>query len=46
MWEINQDPIAIFNKVLAVVALQEYTRTANNTKKEVLIAAYQELKNY
>ena len=40
MWEINQDLIATFNKVLAVIVLQEYVRTAKNTKKEVLIAAY------
>ena len=44
--EINQDPIATFNKVLAAVVLQEYTKAAKNTKKEVLIAAYQELENH
>ena len=32
--------MAIFNKVLAVIVLQEYTRAANNTKKEALVAAY------
>ena len=46
MWEINQDLIATFNKILAVVVLQEYARVANNTKREILIAAYQGLKNY
>ena len=35
-----------FNKVLAVVVLQEYARAAKNTKKEVLVAAYQGLENY
>ena len=38
--------MATFNKVLAVVVLQKYVRAANNTKKEVLIAAYQGLENY
>ena len=32
--------MATFNKVLAVIVLQEYARAANNAKKEVLIAAY------
>ena len=38
--------MAIFNKVLAAVVFQEYVRAANNTKKEVLVAAYQGLENY
>ena len=38
--EIDQDLIAIFNKISAVVILQEYARVAKNTKREVLIAAY------
>ena len=46
MWEINQDLIATFNKVLAVIVLQEYIRVANNTEKEVLVAAYQGLEDY
>ena len=46
MWEINQDLIDIFNKVLAVVVLQKYTRTANNAKREILVAAYQRLENH
>ena len=44
--EIDQDLIATFNKVLAAVVLQEYARAAKNAKKEVLVAAYQELENY
>ena len=44
--EIDQDPIATFNKVSAAVVLQEYARAANNAKREVLVAAYQRLKNY
>ena len=44
--EIDQDLIATFNKVLAAVVLQEYTRAAKNAKREVLVAAYQGLKNY
>ena len=32
--EIDQDLIAIFNKVSAVVVLQEYARAANNAKKK------------
>ena len=44
--EIDQDPIAIFNKVLVVVVLQEYARADKNTKKEALVAAYQGLENY
>ena len=32
--------MATFNKVLAAVVLQEYTRAANNAKKEVSVAAY------
>ena len=38
--EIDQDLITTFNKVLAAMVLQEYTRAANNTKRKVLIAAY------
>ena len=38
--EIDQDPIATFNKILAAVVLQEYTRMANNTKREASVAAY------
>ena len=44
--EIDQDLIATFNKILAVVVLQEYARAANNTKKKILVAAYQGLENY
>ena len=44
--EIDQDLIATFNKVLAAVVLQEYTRAAKNAKREVLVAAYQGLENY
>ena len=44
--EIDQDPIVTFNKVSAAIVLQEYTRAANNTKREVLVAAYQGLENY
>ena len=32
--------MATFNKILAVVVLQEYAKAANNTKKEVSVAAY------
>ena len=32
--------MATFNKVLAVVVLQEYTRAAKNTEREALVAAY------
>ena len=38
--------MATFNKVLAAVVLQEYTKVVKNTKREVLVAAYQGLKNY
>ena len=38
--------MATFNKVSAVVVLQEYIRVAKNAKKEVLVAAYQGLENY
>ena len=38
--------MATFNKVLAAVVLQEYTRMANNTEREVLVTAYQGLENY
>ena len=44
--KIDQDLIATFNKVLAVVVLQKYARAANNTKREVLVAAYQGSENY
>ena len=44
--EIDQDLIATFNKVLAVVVLQEYARAAKNAKREVLVAAYQGLENH
>ena len=44
--KIDQDLIAIFNKVLAVVVLQEYAKAAKNAEREVLIAAYQGLENY
>ena len=32
--------MATFNKVLAAVILQEYTKAAKNAKKKALIAAY------
>ena len=32
--------MATFNKVLAVIVLQEYIKAANNTKKEASVAAY------
>ena len=32
--------MATFNKVLAAVVLQKYARVAENTKREVLVAAY------
>ena len=32
--------MATFNKVLAVVVLQEYARAAKNTKRQVSVAAY------
>ena len=44
--EIDQDLIATFNKVLVAVVFQEYARAAKNTKREVLVAAYQGLENY
>ena len=44
--EIDQDPIATFNKVLAAVVLQKYAKVAKNTKREVLGAAYWGLENY
>ena len=43
---MDQDLIATFNKVLAVIVLQEYARVTKNAKKEVLVAAYQRLENY
>ena len=44
--EIDQDPIATFNKVLAAVVLQEYAKAANNAKKKALVAAYQGSENH
>ena len=44
--EIDQDPMATFNKVSAAVVLQEYTRAANNAKKKALVAAYQGSENH
>ena len=38
--------MATFNKVSAAVVLQKYARAAKNTKREILIAAYQGLENY
>ena len=38
--EMDQDLIATFNKVLAVVVLQKYAKAAKNTKREVLVAVY------
>ena len=38
--------MAIFNKILAAVVLQEYARAAKNAKKEALVATYQGLENY
>ena len=38
--------MATFNKVLAAVVLQEYTRAAKNAKREVSVAAYQESENH
>ena len=38
--------MATFNKISAVIVLQEYTRAANNAKKKVLVVAYQGLKNH
>jgi hypothetical protein len=32
--------MATFNKVLAVVVLQEYAKAANNANKKALVAAY------
>ena len=32
--------MATFNKVSITVVLQKYARAANNTKKEVSVAAY------
>ena len=37
--------MAIFNKILAAAVLQEYTRAAKNTKKEVFVAVHQGLEN-
>ena len=44
--EIDQDLIATFNKISAAVVLQEYAKVAKNTKREVLVIAYQGLENY
>ena len=44
--EIDQDLIATFNKVSAVVVLQEYARAAKNAKREVLVVAYQGSENH
>ena len=38
--------MATFNKILAVVVFQKYARVAKNTNREVLVVAYQGLKNY
>ena len=38
--------MATFNKVLAAVILQEYAKVANNTKRKVLVIAYQGLENH
>ena len=38
--------MATFNKISAVVVFQKYTRVAKNTKREVLVAAYQGLENH
>ena len=38
--------MATFNKVSAKAILQEYAQAANYTEREVLIIAYQGLKNY
>ena len=38
--------MATFNKILAAVVLQEYVRVTKNTKREVLVAAYQGLENH
>ena len=38
--------MATFNKVSAVVVLQEYARAAKNTKREILVTAYQGSENY
>ena len=44
--EIDQDPMATFNKVSAAVVLQEYVRAAENAKRKASVAAYQGLENY
>ena len=38
--------MATFNKVSAAMVLQEYAKAANNTEREVLVAAYQGSENY
>ena len=38
--------MATFNKILAAVVLQEYTKMAKNAEKKALVAAYQGLENY
>ena len=37
--------MATFNKILARAILQEYIQAANYAEREVLVAAYQGLKN-
>ena len=38
--------MATFNKVLVKAILQKYIQAANNIKREILVAAYQESDNY
>ena len=38
--------MAIFNKISAAVVFQEYAKAAKNTKREVLVAAYQGSENH
>ena len=38
--------MATFNKISAVIVFQEYARAAKNTKKEVLVVAYQGSENH
>ena len=38
--------MATFNKILAVVVFQEYTKAAKNAERKALVAAYQGLENY
>ena len=44
--ELDQDPIATFNSILAKVAIQEYIQAADNIKAKALVVAYQGLENY